>query len=107
MVQHSFMIFASIAESKFYDPIRVRATSKDTLLGVINGVQVEVSGVGGDAIYQLDIPSSNMDSTAASRKKQVGRRKRGVGSRKRERRLTRESSKCWYVPNHPSIPEQP
>jgi hypothetical protein len=55
------MIFASMSESKFYDPIRVRATSKDTLLGVINGVQVEVGGVGGDAVDQLH--AQNLIST--------------------------------------------
>jgi len=43
----------------------VSTERENTLLGVVNGVQVEVSGVGGDAIDQLDIPSRRVNSKGA------------------------------------------
>jgi hypothetical protein len=97
------MIFASISESSFYDPIRVRATSKDTLLGVINGVQVEVGGVGGDAVDQLHaqnlIPVGKGKEEWRRKKEKSKRRKEEEGKETHERIL--KVLVCPKPPFHP------
>lgn len=78
------------------------------LLGVIDRVQVEVGRVGRDAICQLLIPSHIKEpriKDQRSKSKEIEREVLGKNAENIE--LTRESSKCLYVPNHPSILEQP
>jgi hypothetical protein len=52
-------------------------TRHDTLLGVINGVQVEVSGVGGDAIHQHSVSSTEFDVRKENGELRIGEKKEG------------------------------
>ena len=77
----------------------VSTERENTLLGVINGVQVEVSGVGGDAIDQLDIPSSRVTSRGTR-----GTRRKNEGSRKREKETHERILKVLVCPKPPFHP---